>query len=116
MRLGWLAATRNSWNGLVHAVRHERPARQEAIVLVAALLLVPFLADSMRHAILLLGAVVLTLVVELLNVAIERLADRITLERDEAVRIAKDVGSAAVTLTVVLALALWLEAAWSALA
>lgn len=110
MALGWIAAARNSAAGLAHGWRKERPVRQEIVALVAAIVVAPFLARSALHGIALVGVVVATLVVELLNVGLESICDRITTERDEHVRIAKDSGSAAVTLTVIVAAAVWLEA------
>ena len=110
MALGWLAAGRNSWNGLRRTVREERSARQEAVAIVLAVPLAILVADGARHALLLIGLVVLALAVELLNSAIETLADRITREHDEAIGRAKDAGSAAVTLVIVVGAAFWIEA------
>ena len=115
MSLGWLKASRNSLNGLAHALRHERSIKQEAVALAGSFLLAPFVASDARHAILLVGSVALVMIVELLNNAVEALADRVTTERDEAIRVAKDCGSAAVTLTILVAAALWLEAIGSRL-
>lgn len=116
MALGWIAAARNSLDGLRHGLRHERPVRQEAVALAAGVLVAPFLARDARHAIVLVAAIALALAVELLNNAVEALADRITSEHDPAIKVAKDSGSAAVAFTILIALALWVEAAWSALA
>jgi diacylglycerol kinase (ATP) len=52
------------------------------------------------------------MVVELLNTAIEKLADRITLEHDPIIGRVKDMGSAAVGLTLLIAGAVWLLAIW----
>ena len=113
--LGWLAALRHSWAGLRHALAHERPVRHEALALALAVPLAPFLASSALHAILLVGTLLLAIAVELLNVAIETVCDRLTTERDPAIKIAKDCGSAAVALTILLAALVWGEAAWRAL-
>ena len=114
-RLGWLAAARHSWHGLRHSVVHERPVRHEAIILAVLLPIVPFLATSALHAILLVGVALLVIAVELLNVAVETVCDRITSERDPAIKIAKDCGSAAVSLTLLVAALVWGEALWRAL-
>ena len=83
--------------------------------MAAALVVAPLLARDALHAIALVGVVVATLVVELLNAAIETVCDRVTTERDEHVRLAKDYSSAAVTLAIVVGLVVWVEAAVSAL-
>lgn len=110
MRLGWIAASRNSWRGLARTVREERSAQQEAIAIVLAVPAASIVADGLRHALVLIGVVVLVLAVELLNSGLETLADRITRERDPAIGRAKDAGSAAVTLTILTAAAFWIEA------
>ena len=112
MDLKWGVSLRNSIAGLRHGIRHERPVRQEVAALVAALILAPLLARDGLHGVLLVAAVAATLVIELLNAAIETVCDRITREHDEEVRIAKDYGSAAVTLTILVGLAVWFEAVW----
>ena len=115
MTLGWRNAARNSRDGFVHAIT-QRSIRQETIVLALGTLVAPFVAADARHAVLLIAAVLLVLIVELLNNGIEAVCDRVTVERDPLIKIAKDSGSAAVTLSIVLGLLLWAEAAWSALA
>lgn len=62
------------------------------------------------RAIELIGVVLLLLTVELLNTAIEKLADRLTLERDEQIGRVKDMGSAAVGVALLIAGAVWLAA------
>ena len=59
---------------------------------------------------LLIGVVVLLLIVELLNTAIEKLADRLTREVDPEIGRVKDMGSAAVGLALVMAIVVWLVA------
>jgi diacylglycerol kinase (ATP) len=100
-----LAAIRNSWNGLVHVCRNETAFRQEVGILVIGVPIGFWLAGSLLAFILLTGSLVLLLVVELLNTGLEAIGDG--LSRDE-IRIAKDCGSAAVTLTILLAAFVWL--------
>ena len=114
MHLGWLKAARNSRDGLAHALRHERSVRQEVVALAAAVVVSPALAETARHAVLLVSVVALVVIVELLNNAVEAVCNRVTTERDPLIKIAKDSGSAAVTLTILIALAFWIEALWSA--
>jgi diacylglycerol kinase (ATP) len=63
----------------------------------------------------LIGVVLAVLIVELLNTAIEKLADRVTREQDPMIGRAKDMGSAAVGLSLLLAGAVWLLAIWERL-
>ena len=103
-----LSATRNSLEGLVAAVRHEDAFRQE---LCLAVLLVPaglwLGRDGLERA-LLVATVLFVLVVELLNSAIEATLDRISFDNHRLAKRAKDIGSAAVMLAIITAVAVWL--------
>ena len=88
----------------------ETAFRQEA---VAALVLVPaacWLGRSWLETLLLIGATLAVLVVELLNTGIEAAIDRIGLERHDLSKKAKDMGSAAVLLALTFAAIVWLSA------
>ena len=88
----------------------ETAFRQEAL---AAVVLIPsafWLAKSWVEAALLAGSVMLVMIVELLNTAIEAAVDRIGPEWHELSKRAKDMGSAAVLLSLVLCAAIWLGA------
>jgi diacylglycerol kinase (ATP) len=94
MRL--LNAFGNTWRGLTGAWREEAAFRQEcalAAVLVPAAL---WLADGPIEFALLVGPVIVVLIVELLNSAVEAAIDRIGEERHALSGLAKDLGSAAV--------------------
>ena len=96
-----LAAFAYSMQGIAAAFRHEAAFRQE---LLLALILIPaaLFADAGSAAkAAMIGSVLLVLVVELLNSAIEATVDRISLEHHELARRAKDFGSAAVFLSLV---------------
>lgn len=100
-------ALRYSLQGLAAAFRHEAAFRQElllALVLIPAALFVD--AGSGAKA-LLIGSMLLVLVVEMLNSAIEAAVDRISLDNHELARRAKDFGSAAVFLSLVNVAAVW---------
>ena len=103
-----VAATRNSFDGLAAAVRHEAAFRQE---LLLAALLVPLGlwlgADGVQRA-LLVGSVLGVLIVELLNSALEAAIDRISSDIHPLAKRAKDLGSAAVMLALASAVAVWL--------
>lgn len=88
----------HSVDGLRAALRHEDAFRQEvllAAVLIPAALFMP--ATGTGKA-LMIASVLLVLIVELLNSAIEAAVDRISLEHHELAKRAKDIGSAAVML------------------
>lgn len=89
------------------ALRTERPFRWETAACVAGTPLAFWLTPSAGERIALIGVLLFLLVVELLNTAIEKLADRVTRENDDAVRRVKDMGSAAVGLSLLLAGAIW---------
>jgi diacylglycerol kinase (ATP) len=105
-----LRATLNSWNGLRDIARNERAFRQELVTLVIATPLAFLIAEQAWKRLALIGAVLLVLVVELLNTAIEKLADRVSRESDGEIRRTKDMGSAAVGLSLVIAAIAWLLA------
>jgi len=97
-----------SLKGLTAAWKHEAAFREEAIVVLAAILLAFWLDVSTTERILLIGVVVLVLVVELLNSAIEAAIDRIGPEIHPLSGRAKDMGSAAVFITLIFAVFTWL--------
>ncbi|MDO8346801.1 MAG: diacylglycerol kinase [Rugosibacter sp.] len=102
-----LAAARNSWQGLRLAWRLEAAFRQE-LLLVTVLLpfaLLPSLTAVER--VLLIASLLLVLIVELLNSAVEAVVDRVSLEYHELSGRAKDIGSAAVLLTLLLLACTW---------
>ena len=105
-----LRATINTLHGLRHATRSEAAFRQELAALVLAVPLAFVVADEAWKRLSLIGVVVLLLVVELLNTAIEKLADRVSLEIDPQIGRVKDMGSAAVGLALLIAGAVWLLA------
>lgn len=107
----WHAMT-YSLAGLRAAVRHEAAFRQELILAVPMLLLVPWLAPGRWQALLMAGSVLAVLVVELLNSAIEALADAVTVERHPLLGRAKDLGSAAVMLCLLFAASVWVVLLW----
>jgi len=100
-------ALRYSLQGLRAAVRHEAAFRQE---LALAVVLIPaafWLGRTAAEVFMLITPVVMVLVAELLNSAIEALADALSVETHPLLGRAKDLGSAAVMLTVLFTLAVW---------
>jgi diacylglycerol kinase (ATP) len=101
-------ATRYSVEGLVAAVKGEAAFRQE---LALAIVLVPlgiWLGEDGTQRALLAGSVLLVLVVELLNSALEAAVDRISEERHPLAKRAKDLASAAVMLSLAAGALVWL--------
>ncbi|SPR99421.1 DIACYLGLYCEROL KINASE TRANSMEMBRANE PROTEIN [Cupriavidus taiwanensis] len=102
----WHAAI-NSLSGLRYAVLEESAFRQEltlVVILTPCAFLVPVTAVE---RILLLGTLLVVLIVELLNSSVEAAVDRISLERHSLSKRAKDFGSAAVMLALVLCGGTW---------
>jgi diacylglycerol kinase (ATP) len=100
-----LAGLRSGWG--------ETAFRQEAL---AAIVLVPaafWLGQTWVETALLAGSVMLVMMVELLNTGIETAIDRIGPEWHDLSKRAKDMGSAAVLLSLLLCLGIWLAAAWA---
>lgn len=87
--------------------RHEEAFRQEVLLLLVSTPLAFWLGQSTVEKLLLIGSVVLVLLVELLNSAVEAAIDRIGFERHELSGRAKDIGSAAVMLSLIWAAATW---------
>ncbi|WP_034946056.1 diacylglycerol kinase [Erwinia oleae] len=96
-----------SWKGLSAAWRHEAAFRQEAIAAVVAIAIACWLDVDAITRVLLIGSVVLVIIVEILNSAIEAVVDRIGSEFHPLSGRAKDMGSAAVLLTILFALFVW---------
>ncbi|MEH0760239.1 diacylglycerol kinase [Vibrio sp. 16] len=102
-----LNATGYSIQGLKAAFRHEAAVRQEMGLLVVAILALLWLSLPVVETVLMLATVVLVLVVELINSAIEAVVDRVGTERHELSGRAKDIGSAAVLVALTLAAFTW---------
>lgn len=103
-----LRACRHTGAGLVHALRVERAFQEEVIVLlVVALPGAVLFGRTGLDRVLMVGSWVLVLIVELLNTAVERVVDRIGSEHHELSGHAKDLGSAAVGLSIALAVGVW---------
>ncbi|MDJ0657738.1 MAG: diacylglycerol kinase [Xanthomonadales bacterium] len=107
-----IRATQYSAQGLAQAWRHEAAFRQEIIATIVLLPVALWLGQSMVEKVILIGACVMVLMVELLNSGIEAAVDRHGEERHELSGRAKDMGSAAVMLSLVLWLLVWGTIAW----
>lgn len=106
MALGYsIAGFKSAW-------RREHSFRQEVVLVVIAAIAALLVPIPAWQKLLLIGVCVLVLIVELINSAIEAVVDRVSLERNPLSKNAKDFGSAAVLLTLLLAAATWLVILW----
>jgi diacylglycerol kinase (ATP) len=96
-----------SYYGYKATWEHEEAFRQEVLLFVVTTPLALWLGETVIEKLLLIGSMVLVLLVELLNSAIEAVVDRVGLERHELSGRAKDIGSAAVNLSLVWAAITW---------
>ncbi len=103
-----LRAAGASWKGLAGAYREEAAFRQELALAVIVIPLGLWLGRSGVERALLVAPMILVLIVELLNSAIEATVDRIGLERHVLAGLAKDIGSAAVLVSFILLAVVWL--------
>lgn len=101
-------ATRYSIAGLAAAARHEDAFRQELLLATVLVPLGLWLGEGGVERALLVGSVLMVLVVELLNSAVETTVDRVSLEDHKLAGRAKDLGSAAVMVALACAAAVWL--------
>jgi diacylglycerol kinase (ATP) len=96
-----------SLKGLRAAYRHESAFRQELVLSVVLIPLGVWLGHGGMERALLVGSVLLVLVVELLNSAVEAAVDRFGEEHHDLAGRAKDLGSAAVLVTMLVTAAIW---------
>lgn len=105
-----------SLQGLRTALRSEHAFRQELMLAVPAALVALLLPLPALHKLALIAVLLLVLIVELVNSAIEAVVDRVSLERHPLSKNAKDFGSAAVMIALLLAAATWAVILWPLLA
>jgi diacylglycerol kinase (ATP) len=97
-----------SWKGIRTAYTSEAAFRQELWCCIALVPAALYFAKSLPEQLLLIASLLLVLVVELLNSAIEAVVDRIGPEHHALSGTAKDMGSAAVLFAIVLAVLVWI--------
>ena len=108
----FIRATGHSIDGMQLAYRHESAFRAELGVAAVLLPSAFWLGRSWIEVALLAGSVLLVLIVELLNSAIEAAIDRVSYELHDLSKRAKDIASAAVFLALVLCAGIWGAALW----
>ncbi len=96
-----------SLDGLRTAWRYEHAFRQEMMIVVPGVIVALMIPVTVLERIALIGVLLMVLIVELLNSAIEAVVDRVSLEKNPLSKNAKDLGSAAVMLSFIFALLTW---------
>lgn len=96
-----------SMDGLRTAWRYEHAFRQELVITVSGIVGALLIPVTLLERVILIGVLLLVLIVELLNSAIEAAVDRVSLERNPLSKNAKDLGSAAVMLSMLMAAIAW---------
>ena len=96
-----------SWKGFRSAITHESAFRQEFLLFVILAIVSCFLDVSGMERLAMLASIAFILIVELLNSAIECVVDRVSLEHHELSGRAKDYGSLAVLISLLVAVATW---------
>ncbi|QRM18668.1 diacylglycerol kinase [Dechloromonas sp. TW-R-39-2] len=101
-----------SRDGLGAAWKNEAAFREEVLLAIVAVPLALFLAKTGVDRALLIGSIILILIVEILNSAVEAVVDKASPEKHELAKRAKDMGSAAVLLSLFNAAAIWACVLW----
>lgn len=101
-----------SADGLKAAYRHEDAFRQEIHLTLILIPLALWLGDTGIERALMIVSVLLVLIVELLNSAVEAAVDRISLDRHHLIKRAKDMGSAAVLIALIQVVVVWGLVLW----
>lgn len=107
-----VAAAGYSMKGLRAAWRHEAAFRQEVCLGAILLPLAVWISRNKWELLLLVGSILFVWTVELVNSAIEALADSVSLDQRTLLGRAKDIGSAAVLLSLIMAAIIWLCVLW----
>jgi diacylglycerol kinase (ATP) len=102
-----LARYRHCDEGLRSAWQHEDAFRQEVLVAAVAIPVALFLPADSLGKVLMIASILLVLIVELLNSALETAVDHTSMEQHPLAKRAKDIASAAVFLSIVNALVVW---------
>jgi len=106
-------ATGVAIQGLRSAFEHEDAFRQEILIAAIAIPLALFSHASMTGKAVMIGSILLVLLVELLNSALEAAVDHTSLERHPLAKRAKDIASAAVFLSIMNVIVMWVLVLWA---
>ena len=102
-----------SWKGFRAAWANEAAFRQEGVTAIVAVIIACFLDVDAITRVLLIGSVLLVMIVEILNSAIEAVVDRIGSDFHELSGRAKDMGSTTMLLAIITAVITWVTLLWS---
>ena len=105
-------STRYSFQGIVAAWRNEEAFRLECVLFVLLAPLALLVGENLTHKLLLLLSLALVLLAELINTALESVVDRVGEEHHPLAGQAKDLGSAAVFVTLSIVAMVWLPSLW----
>lgn len=101
-----------SRDGLAAAWKNEAAFREEVLLAIVAIPLAVFLGETGVDRALMIGSILLILIVEILNSALEAVVDKASPEKHELAKRAKDMGSAAVLLSLISAATVWACVLW----
>ena len=114
--LRWWRALSCSKAGFLWAARNERAFQEELVALCFAVPMSFWISDAPWKRSALIASVLLVILVETLNSAIEKLADHVSPKRNNAIKIVKDLGSLAVLIAIAIAGLFWIPAILSLIA
>jgi diacylglycerol kinase (ATP) len=101
-----------SRDGLTAAWKNEAAFREEVLLAIVTIPLAIFLGETGVDRALMIGSVLLILIVEILNSGLEAVVDKASPEKHELAKRAKDMGSAAVLLSLISAATVWACVLW----
>jgi len=101
-----------SRDGLTAAWKHEAAFREEVMLATVAIPLALYMGKTGVERALLIGSILLIIIVEILNSAVEAVVDKASPEKNELAKRAKDMGSAAVLLSLIFAASVWGLVLW----
>lgn len=99
--------TKYALSGLLHVIKTENSFRLELFVAIFIITMIFYIDTTLAYKLILLITGILVLVIELVNSAIENMVDLVTKETHPLAKAAKDIGSTAVMLTILLHCACW---------
>jgi len=103
-----IAASFNSYKGLIWMLKNEVAFKQETLLTLVLVVIIFFLNIDLSEQFILIASLCFVLFTETINTAIEAVADRVGLEHHPLSGLAKDLGSAAVLISFLIAIYVWL--------
>ncbi|MEP7454903.1 diacylglycerol kinase [Phyllobacterium sp. SB3] len=102
----------NSMRALRHLAVHEKAVQQELVLFLLSIPVAAFIAPTGLSFLLLTGSLLFLIMVEVLNTGIEAACDAVSRDFHKEIQIAKDCGSLAVLISVILVATIWLYTLW----